>query len=117
MLLILRGMLLTAQHFSSSKISPRRGSSSVTRPSGVKKAPLVKMILCVCKNSSQNRASLMLLPSNQAGIPSGCLFFFISLFLLFQTLQPFLQTCDQTILVQHFYDFYPLFQLGGNEQI
>src|SRR5699024_11947541 len=72
MLLILRGMLLTAQHFSSSKISPRRGSSSVTRPSGVKKAPFVKMILCVCKNSSQNRASLMLFPSNQTGIPTSC---------------------------------------------
>jgi hypothetical protein len=34
------GMLLTAQHFSSSKISPRKGSSSVTRPSGVKKSPV-----------------------------------------------------------------------------
>ena len=63
-----------------------RGSSSVTRPSGVKKAPFVKMILCICKNSSQNRASLMLFPSNQTGIPSGCLFFFMGDFLLFQSL-------------------------------
>ena len=39
-LLILRGIVRTAQHFSSSKISPRSGSSSVTRPSGVKKAPV-----------------------------------------------------------------------------
>ena len=37
--------------------------------------------------------------------------------LLFQPVQPFLQTGNQAILVQHFHDFYPLFQFGGNEQI
>ena len=35
--------------------APRRGRSSVTRPSGVKKAPFAKMILRSCRNSSQNR--------------------------------------------------------------
>ena len=39
----------------------RSGRSSVTRPSGVKKAPFAKMILRSCRNSSQNRASLMFL--------------------------------------------------------
>ena len=31
--------------------------------------------------------------------------------------QPFLQTGNQAILVQHFNNFHPLFQLSGNEQI
>ena len=31
--------------------------------------------------------------------------------------QPRLQAGNQVIFVQHFYDFYPLFQFGSNEQI
>ena len=45
----------------------QRERASVTRPSGVKKAPFAKMILRSCRNSSQNRASLMFCPSNQIG--------------------------------------------------
>jgi hypothetical protein len=61
------------------------------------------MILCLLRKSSQNRASLMLLPSNQMGwLTSGdCLFFATVLHLLFQTFQPLLQRGDGSVLQEH----------------
>ena len=91
---------------------PRSGRSSVTLPSGVKKAPLAKMIFRLFRNSSQNSASLIFVPSNQTGAFMSTDFRFVTgIHLLFRPFQAFFQPVDHAVLLEHIHGFHTNLQL------